>query len=216
MRNTIPIAVTIIAYLGFMISTLTDFPAYFFCDEAVHGLDAQYLISTGADMHGSVWPVFFRGLGDFPLSLTVYLQIPSVLSLGLNEFSVRLTTVFVSLIGIAAAYGILRYMYCVPYAYIVIPLLMVSPFWFLHARTGFEYIPATSFFLAFLLSYCLAFTKNHRFILSFSVFAAATFYSYTPGRGWIIGTIALLILFNLSLLTRTRFSGHLLRELSLA
>lgn len=187
-----------------MVSGLNGFPIYFFCDEAVHGVDAHSLLKTGKDMHNVSFPIFFRGLGDYALSLSVYLQIPFVALLGLNELAVRMTTVVVSLVGVFSGYFLLRKALNVSLAWTFFLLLPSSSIWFLHSRTGFEYVVASSFYFAFLLFYILSFSARGFFIFPAAMFAAATFYSYTPARGWILTSLVILFIINFQLHWRYR------------
>ncbi|MGH7897677.1 MAG: hypothetical protein ACREQQ_06975, partial [Candidatus Binatia bacterium] len=52
-------------YVLLVFERLPAFPLYFFCDEAVEGVDAQAILETGADVFGERLPIFFRGLGDY-------------------------------------------------------------------------------------------------------------------------------------------------------
>ena len=174
-----------------------SFPPYFFCDEAINGLDADYLIKTGRDSAGVAWPVVFRGLGEYALSATVYFQIPFNYAFGMNEESVRLRTVCTSLFGI----GIIAYFMWIwgyrHYAWVPFFVFSVSPHWYLHSRTGFEYITAAVFYVSFFCVYMHALREGKsKWLLLAAVAAAVCFYSYTPARGWIAGSVLLLVLAN--------------------
>lgn len=176
---------------------LTKFPIYFFCDEAIHGLEAESLLQTGRDLHGKALPVFLRGFGDFQLSLSVYLQIPFIWIFGLNEVGVRARNVFFGLIGLLLCYLLLRdFFQRKRFAWLVVPLMALSPHWFLHARSGFEALPAVVFSLLFLYSYLCWLGGDRRFLLPAVLAAAASFYTYTPARGWILLLAGALFLVN--------------------
>ncbi|MCP4402269.1 MAG: hypothetical protein GY801_33815 [bacterium] len=119
------------------------------------GVDAYSLITKGVCRQGAQWPFFFQGLGSYSHAVSVYFNIPSIILFGLNEFSVRLTTAAISLLGVGAVYALVRYVYKMDSAWVTFAVFAISPLWFLHSRTGFEYVMATSFFLAFGLFYIL-------------------------------------------------------------
>lgn len=58
-------------------------------DEAVNGVDAYSILLTGSDHWGNFLPVLFREFGMYNNQLQVYLTVPFVALLGLNEFSTR-------------------------------------------------------------------------------------------------------------------------------
>jgi 4-amino-4-deoxy-L-arabinose transferase-like glycosyltransferase len=176
---------------------IDSFPPYFFCDEAVSGLDAECLIKTGHDSAGVAWPVVFRGLGEYALSATVYFQIPFNYVLGMNEESVRLRTVSTSLFGLGAVACFMWIWGYSRYAWIPFFVFSISPFWYLHSRTGFEYVAAAVFYIVFLCSYIHAVGDGKtKWLLAAAFFAGVCFYCYTPARGWIVCAVLLLGLVN--------------------
>ena len=185
--------VSLVIYIILVFERLPEYPIYFFCDEAILGVEAQSLLTTGADQAGTPWPIFFKGFGDYQQSLAIYLQIPFTLLFGLNEFSIRLMTSCISLIGVGAVYGIIQMIYKMDSAWMTFLIFALSPVWFLHSRAGFEVIIAVSFLLACAFFYLLTFTRHLLFVIPAAICGAATFYAYTPGRGWIL--LGLVVLF---------------------
>ncbi|MEA2625038.1 MAG: hypothetical protein QOD06_1083, partial [Candidatus Binatota bacterium] len=116
---------------------------------------------------------------------------------GLTEKSVRLGTACVSLVGVGAVYGLARRVYGVRPAWATFAVFATTPLWYLHSRTGFEYVVATSFFLAFALCYLLALREHGAWAIPAAISAAAAFYSYTPARGWVAVGLTLLAIINL-------------------
>lgn len=189
---------------------LVEFPLYFFCDEAIHGVEAQSLLQRGTDQYGDSWPLFFRGYGTFHLSLSVYFQLPFEYLIGHSEFSIRFRNVIVSLIGgIGAALLISR----IDRRFLVgaaAPLVFTaSSFWFLHARTGFEFMISASAWIWMIVSYdgSLRFGgwRAISWIVVLLVSYCAAFYSYTPARGWASLTLVLLFLAYLPLQLKKRW-----------
>jgi len=181
-------------YAVLILRHLESYPVYFFADEAIHGVDAYSIAHTGADHFGRRWPLFFEGLGEYPLSLSVYLQVPLIAAMGKSVAVVRTTTALLSIVGVWALYLTLRLGFRNELAWLAPLLIVASPFWYLHSRTGFEYVPATTFFFLYLyfMLRSLDGGRSHVFLAAAS--AAAAFYSYTPGRGWVVVATALSIL----------------------
>ena len=99
------VAASLLVYAVLVFDHPSRFPLYFFCDEAVVGVDAKAILEHGRDRFGAHWPVFFQGLGDYALSLSVYWAMPFVHVLGLSENAVRIATGAASFIGVLSAYG---------------------------------------------------------------------------------------------------------------
>ena len=90
--NLLPILAYVLV-VAILTSNLDTFPLYFFCDEAIHGVEARSLLVNGRDSSGARWPLFFEGYGTFHISLSVYLHMLIQSILPLSEFSVRLVGV---------------------------------------------------------------------------------------------------------------------------
>ena len=76
-------------------------------DEAALGYNAYSLINTGKDEHGISWPLHFKSFGDYKPGLYVYLAIPFVKFLGLNELSVRFPNLILSVLTIFFVYKLI-------------------------------------------------------------------------------------------------------------
>ena len=66
-------------------------------DEASLGYNAYSILKTGRDEYGTFLPIIFKSFGDYKPGLYVYLCLPFVYILGLNELSVRLPSIIFSL-----------------------------------------------------------------------------------------------------------------------
>lgn len=188
--------ISVAIYLLIVTNKLTLFPIYFFCDEVIPGVDAASLLATGYDTNGAAWPLFFRGLGDYALSLTVYLQLSFIYFIGLSQETIRLCTALTSVCGVIAAMHLFKGLQVANPRWVVaslVPLIFIaSPFWYLHSRTGFEYIPSAAFYLVFLTAYLQSFrTKSWKSAILAGAAGAASFYSYTPARGWVLLSLVL-------------------------
>lgn len=70
-------------------------------DEASLGYNAYSILKTGQDEYGQSLPIIFKSFGDYKPGLYVYLTVPFIALLGLNEFAVRLPS---ALAGVAAVW----------------------------------------------------------------------------------------------------------------
>src|SRR3989344_250993 len=69
---------------------ISDTPPSLNWDEISHGYNAFSIIKSGSDEWG-IFPVLnFRAYGDYPLPLNLFLTIPFIRMMGLNELSIRL------------------------------------------------------------------------------------------------------------------------------
>ena len=176
------ILITLILAFGFFlrIYRLSFLPAGFFCDEAAIGYNAYSVLKTGADEYGTRLPFFFRSFGAYRNPVPIYANIPSISVFGLNEFSVRLTTVLMGTLTILLVFLITRHLFGATPALLSALFTAISP-WHIHfSRFGSEYISFPFFFCLSLYLFLLA-LKNRQTILPLSFFFfGITLYTYYP------------------------------------
>lgn len=197
------LALAVAAFVVFY--RLADFPLYFFCDEAIPAVEVQSLLTTGRDRAGVMWPLFIRGQGAYQLSLSVYWLLPFQALFGMSETVVRTSDALASLIGVAGASFFVRRIFPGSRGWMLAPLVFYgAPFWYLHARTGFEVVISASAWLIVVASFGSLWRidlSNSRsagreiavwtcFLLAF----AFCFYSYLPARGWAPLTLIVLLI----------------------
>ena len=187
-RNSLFIILIVASFLR--LYKLGTYPA-FNADEAAIGYNAYSLLETGRDEHGNAWPIHFQSFNDYKPGLYVYLVMPFVKILGLNEWAVRLPN---ALFGIGTIY--ILYLLIKELKFgdslgfrnskleILAPaLLAVSP-WHLHfSRGGWEVNTATFFIMLgvyFFLKYISK--KRFLFIVSCLLFLVLSMYSYHSAR----------------------------------
>src|SRR5258708_14650395 len=100
-KNWILVGIIVLAFV-LRFYHLNSYPA-FNADEASIGYDAYSLLQTGKDQHGNSWPIDFQSFNDYKPGLYVYIVLPFVKLLGLNEWAVRIPNAF---IGVASVYVI--------------------------------------------------------------------------------------------------------------
>lgn len=84
-------------------------PPHLTSDEAALGYNAYSILKTGRDEYGEFLPIIFKSFGDYKPGLYIYLTVPFVALLGLNEFSVRLSS---ALAGVLAVWLVYRIVNC--------------------------------------------------------------------------------------------------------
>ena len=198
--------ITLLAF-GLRVYRVGSNPAGFFCDEAAIGYNAWSLLEKGTDEYNQPWPFFFRSFGDYRNPLPIYLMIPSVASFGLNEFSVRFTSVLAGTLTVLIVFLLVEQLFGSSIGLLASFLLAISPWHIHYSRFGSEYI-----FFPFLFSLAFYFftlgVKGKRFILwgSFFVFGASL-YTYYPA--WLVVPIfvfGLIIFYRRSLLKTKKSS----------
>ncbi len=73
-------------------------------DEASIGYNVYSLLKTGADEYGNRLPISIRSFDDFKPPVYIYLDVPSVMVFGLNEFGVRFPSAILGLLTVALVY----------------------------------------------------------------------------------------------------------------
>ncbi|MFZ3078458.1 MAG: glycosyltransferase family 39 protein, partial [Bellilinea sp.] len=188
-------AAALAVYLAIRLVGLAHFPIYFFTDEAIQTVTAADLIHNqfrGPD--GEFLPTFFKNGGQYNLSLSVYLQVVPTLLFGKSVFVTRAVSVWISLLAALSIGMALKNGFGSRSAWVGALLLAVTPTWFLHSRTAFETVLAVSFYAGFLYCYLLYRQGKPGYLYAGVIFAALTFYSYSPGQVVIALTALLLFL----------------------
>ncbi len=154
--------------LALRLYKLGQYPNGLLWDEAALGYNAYSILKTARDEYGEFLPVIFKSFGDYKPGVYVYLAIPGIALLGLNEFAVRLPSAFFGALTVPFLYLLLRQSFAreespakksSPFWRALIPslLLAVSP-WHLGFSRGawelnvmvFEVVAGFSFLIGFL------------------------------------------------------------------
>src|SRR5260221_145851 len=102
MKKFILIAIIVLAFV-LRFYHLNSYPALN-ADEASIGYDAYSLLQTGHDQHGNAWPIDFQSFNDYKAGLYVYVVLPFVKILGLNEWAVRIPNAFIGVLSVPVIY----------------------------------------------------------------------------------------------------------------
>jgi 4-amino-4-deoxy-L-arabinose transferase-like glycosyltransferase len=106
-NNWILIIILLIASL-LRLWKLGSIPPHLAPDEASLGYNAYSILKTAKDEYGQLLPIIFKSFGDFKPGLYIYLTVPSVALLGLNEFSVRLPSALCGIFSVFLIYLIVN------------------------------------------------------------------------------------------------------------
>ena len=185
----------LLVYLATRLIGLVHFPIYFFTDEAVQTVLASDLVHNHFKNYaGDFLPTFFENGGVYRLGVTVYLQILPYLLLGKSLWVTRAVSVLASL-GAAVSVGLmLRQHFKISYWWSGVLFLSITPAWFLHSRTAFEYPTAVAFYALFLFFYLEYRYKDPRCLYLALAAGALAFYSYSPFQVIVVVSGALLAL----------------------
>lgn len=174
---------TVAAFLR--LHRLKDNPAGFFCDEASIGYNAYSILTTGKDEWGKKFPLFFKAFGEYKNPVMTYSSVPFVLFFGLNEFSVRLVSVFYGLLSILAIYLLATIFFNHQIGLISSFFLAISP-WHIHfSRVSLEGLTPFVFFTTLATYFWFKFLRypNRLLCPSLSIFIfSLALYSYFPAR----------------------------------
>lgn len=164
---------------------LTGNPPGFFADEASIGYNAYTLIESGTDEYGEEFPLFFRSFGEYKSPIEIYSTIPFIKLFGLNEFAVRLTSVFFGLLGIIAAFKLGVVLKNNLMGLFLATILSLSP-WHIHiSRMHLAGQTALVFFLLLSLVFIFKFFSDRKKSIALYLFAIACgigSYTYFPAR----------------------------------
>src|SRR3989344_9427321 len=104
-KTVVTLFFIVLLSFGLRFAFLTNNPPSLNWDEVSHGYNAYSILKTGKDEWGKSFPITnFRAYGDYPLPLNLYLTIPFVATLGLNEIALRLPHAILGILSIVSVY----------------------------------------------------------------------------------------------------------------
>ncbi len=192
MVKKIILALILILALVLRLFNLNSLPPSLNWDEISLGYNAYSILNSGQDEWGSTLPLSFRAYGDYKLPAYVYLDVPYVAILGLNEWGVRLPS---ALAGVGVVFFI----------FLIIKKLTSSlklalwgafisailPWSIILSRIGLE----ANLALFFTVAAFYFFLKNNKYLIISSLFFSLTIFTYNSSRIVTPLLVLLLILF---------------------
>jgi hypothetical protein len=198
-RWKLPTSLFALALLIYLITHLTGllrYPIYFFSDEAMQPLFAQTLMQNRfVDKQNDIFlPLYVEVDGNrwAPL-LPMYFHALTMSLFGKTAVVTRATSAIFSILAALAVSLTLKQVYRALFWWVGALVLAVLPAWFLHSRTAFETVSATTLYALFLWLYLRYRTGSPRAIYGAAVCAAGAFYCYTNAQA-VLGLTGLLLL----------------------
>ena len=181
----IPVPLILIVLFGAILrfAMLREMPPSLNWDEVSHGYNAYSILKTGRDEWGKFLPLTnFRAYGDYPLPLNLYLTIPFIAALGLNEFAIRAPHALLGVGTIIASYFLASSLTKSKKIGLLTSFLIAIDPWFLFpSRAVFQ----SNLSVFFLISAAACFVNRERknFLLPLScLFFGLTLFSYHSTR----------------------------------
>lgn len=104
-RNLTNLFLIVFLAAALRIGYITYAPPSLNWDEVSHGYNAFSILKTGADEWGQKIPLInFRAYGDYPTPLNLYLTIPFISVMGLNDLAIRMPHAILGILTIIAIY----------------------------------------------------------------------------------------------------------------
>ncbi len=162
---------------------LSNNPPHLTNDEAALGYNAYSILKTGKDEHGEFLPVVFKSFGDWKPGLYVYLDVPFVAVLGLNEWAVRLPAAVAGIIAVWLFYLItLKLFQKERVALLGGFFLAISPWHLQFSRGAWEANIALTLTLAGIYFFLMAVSGTPKRLLFSAVFFALTLWTYQGAK----------------------------------
>ena len=184
MQLKIYIVLTFIIITAFSLRfyKVTEDPPALNWDEVSIGYNAYSVLKTGKDEWNKPFPVHFKAYGEYKLPLQIYVSIPGIYFLGLNELGVRITPVIYGTLTVLVMFFLGRALFASEIAGLAAALLLgISP-WHIHlTRASFESSLATFFITTGIWFLVKSFKDQKWFVISMLPFALSVF-TYNSAR----------------------------------
>lgn len=163
-------------------------------DEVSQGYNAYSILKTGHDDWGQFLPITnFRAYGDYPTTLYLYLVIPFIATLGLNEFAIRLPSALCgALLSVVIYYLGKRIFKREDVSLFAAAITAISPWSFLLSRQVIQTTPAVLILSVGVWLFIKGMQQNLKWAIVGSAVLALSAYAYHNTR--ILAPIILLSL----------------------
>lgn len=182
---------------------LDKVPPALFGDEVDVGYQAYSLLKTGQDLYGNSWPVLVHSLSEYRAPAFIYSDIPFIAIFGLNEWGVRLSSVFWGILGILGIYFLTRKLFSERIALFSALTLAISPWHIQYSRAAFEVTMLLAFLIWGTYFFLKSLEKTYYLILVVVLFSL-TPYIYSTAVVFIpILTLILITIYRKSIKLKT-------------
>ena len=160
---------------------ITSNPPSLDWDEASLGYNAYSILKTGRDEYGTKFPLTIRSFDDYKPPLYVYILIPFIAILDLNEFSVRLPSALFGIFAVLITYFLVKELFDEKTAMISSFLLAISPWHLQFSRAAFEANISLTCIIVGAFFFLYGIKRRFFFFLSVSFFILSL-YAYHSAR----------------------------------
>jgi len=168
-------------------------------DEASIGYESFATLKYGVDRNGYKNPVVFIAYGDGQHGLYAYLSWPWIALFGLNEFSTRLTGLFLAIVSLWCFYYLIKLISNQNTALISAFLLAIHPWHIIMSRWSPEFNILPAFFLFGVCLLTISLKKPLVFPIA-GFFLALGFYTY--GAALFFVPVTVFLLFSVVILSK--------------
>ncbi len=148
-------------------------------DGAMAAVDAKALAEYGTDRYGMHMPVHFTAWGYGQMSTFLsYCMVPFIKIFGLSAITARLPILIASMFALAALYFIIRKLFGIRGAQIVLILASCNPWHFMQSRWALDCNMFPHMFVIGLMFLLMGIEKKRRYVYISMVFFAFCMYSY--------------------------------------
>lgn len=186
------IAILIVAAI-FRLWKLGTIPPGLTPDEAALGYNAYSILKTGKDEFGKTLPIIFKSFGDYKPGFYVYLDVPFVASLGLNEVSTRLPSAFAGIFSIYVIYLICSLLFDKKTGTLAAFVAAINPWLIYFSRGAWEANVSLMFTLLGIYLFLKSFSKSKYLIFS-GVSFALTLITYQGAK---LSTLIVIIILTI-------------------
>ncbi|MBD2626542.1 ArnT family glycosyltransferase [Trichormus variabilis] len=172
---------------------LGTIPNGFYCDEASNGYDSYSILMTMRDRSGDFLPLFVKAFGDYRPSLYVFITIPFIKILGLNEFAIRLPAALIGTLNVVVIYYLVKELFTPKLGLLAALLFAINPWHIQFSRIAFEVILLPFFFALGILFFVTSFKQSNFLILS-AIFFGFSLHTYQSARFFVPLFLIMLIL----------------------
>lgn len=161
---------------------LDEIPPGVFGDEADVGYHAYSLLRTGKDYYSQFLPVYIHSLAEWRAPLLMYATAPFLGLFGLNEWGLRIPSVFFGLLSLIIFYRLIKKMFQNELVALLSAFfLATSPWHIQYSRMAFELSLLLFLFLLGIWLFLLSFKRNWLLILVAILFGL-TLYTYSTAN----------------------------------
>jgi 4-amino-4-deoxy-L-arabinose transferase-like glycosyltransferase len=161
---------------------LGTIPPHLAPDEAALGYNAYSILKTGKDEWGQTLPIIFKSFGDYKPGFYIYLTVPFVAALGLNESAVRLPSALCGILSVLLIYLIVGQLFNNKKLSLISAFVAAITPWLVFFSRGAWEVNVSLTLTLLGIYFFLKFLHNSSFIISSSICFALTFITYQGAK----------------------------------